>query len=40
VALADLTETAPKFLVNLGVRFEWERVTFSIHELMYGKTVQ
>jgi len=24
VALADLTETAPKYLVNLGARFEWE----------------
>jgi iron complex outermembrane recepter protein len=40
VALADLTETSPKFLLNLGARFEWERLTFSIHELVYGKAAQ
>jgi iron complex outermembrane receptor protein len=40
VALADLTETAPKYLVNLGARFEWERVTLSVHELVYGKSAQ
>jgi iron complex outermembrane receptor protein len=37
VALSDLTDTAPKFLVNLGARFDWERVTLSVHELVYGK---
>ncbi|HTU65633.1 MAG TPA: TonB-dependent receptor [Steroidobacteraceae bacterium] len=40
VALADLTETAPKYLVNLGARFEWDRVTVSVHELVYGKSAQ
>ena len=40
VALTDLTETAPKFLVNLGARFEWERLSFSVHELVYGKSAQ
>ncbi|HEV7605698.1 MAG TPA: TonB-dependent receptor [Steroidobacteraceae bacterium] len=38
VALSDLTDTAPKFLVNLGARFEWERLTFSVNELVYGKS--
>jgi iron complex outermembrane receptor protein len=37
VALSDLTDTAPKYLVNLGARFEWNRVTLSVHELVYGK---
>jgi iron complex outermembrane receptor protein len=40
VALADLTKTAPKFLVNLGAKFDWERFSFSVHELVYGKTSQ
>ena len=40
VALADLTETSPKFLLNLGARFQWDRVTLSVHELIYGKAAQ
>ncbi|MEO8061414.1 MAG: TonB-dependent receptor [Pseudomonadota bacterium] len=40
VALADLTETAPKFLLNLGAKFEWDRLSFSVHELVYGKSAQ
>jgi iron complex outermembrane receptor protein len=40
VALGDLTETAPKYLVNLGARFEWSRVSLSVHELVYGKSSQ
>jgi iron complex outermembrane receptor protein len=35
-ALADLEDTMPDYLVNLGAVFKWERVTFSIHELVYG----
>jgi iron complex outermembrane recepter protein len=38
VALSDLTDTAPKFLLNLGARFAWDRLSFSVHELVYGKT--
>jgi len=40
VALGDLTETSPKFLLNLGARFEWSRVSLSVHELIYGKSAQ
>jgi iron complex outermembrane receptor protein len=40
VALSDLKETAPRFLTNLGARFEWERVTFGVHELVYGKSAE
>jgi iron complex outermembrane receptor protein len=40
VALGDLTESAPKFLVNLGARFEWSRLTVSVHELIYGSSAQ
>ena len=36
VALADLTDTSPKFLLNLGATFEWDRVSLSVHELVYG----
>jgi iron complex outermembrane receptor protein len=35
-ALADLEDTMPDYLVNLGAVFKWERVTFSVHELVYG----
>jgi iron complex outermembrane receptor protein len=35
-ALSDLEDTMPNYLVNLGAVFKWERVTFSIHELLYG----
>ena len=36
----DLTDTAPKYLVNLGARFEWSRVSLSVHELVYGESSQ
>ena len=26
--------------MNLGAKFEWERVSFSVHELVYGKSAQ
>jgi iron complex outermembrane receptor protein len=40
VALGDLTETAPKYLVNLGARFDWNRLSVSVHEMVYGKAAQ
>jgi iron complex outermembrane receptor protein len=40
VALGDLQETAPKYLVNLGARFDWSRVSLSVHELVYGESSQ
>jgi len=40
VALSDLEDTAPKFLVNLGARFEWERVSLNVNELVYGKSAE
>jgi iron complex outermembrane receptor protein len=38
VAISDIEDTAPKFLVNLGATFQWDRVSFSIHELIYGES--
>ncbi len=26
----------PNYLVNLGAAFKWERVTLSVHEMVYG----
>ena len=40
VALGDLTDTAPKYLVNLGARFDWSRFSLSVHELVYGASSQ
>jgi iron complex outermembrane recepter protein len=40
VALSDLQDTAPRYLVNLGARMSWERFTLSVHELVYGKSAQ
>ncbi|HYJ40312.1 MAG TPA: TonB-dependent receptor [Steroidobacteraceae bacterium] len=40
VALSDLQDTAPKYLLNFGAVFEWDRVTFSIHEMIYGESSQ
>jgi len=40
VALGDLSDTAPKYLVNLGARFDWARVSLSVHELVYGASAQ
>jgi iron complex outermembrane receptor protein len=38
VALSDLQDTAPKFLLNFGARLEWDRVKIGVHELVYGKS--
>jgi iron complex outermembrane receptor protein len=40
VALSDLEETSPKYLVNLGASFEWDRLSFGVHELVYGPSAQ
>ena len=40
VALGDLQDTAPKYLVNLGARFDWSRFSLSVHELLYGSASQ
>ena len=37
-ALADLETTMPRYLINLGATFEWDRLTLSVHELFYGKS--
>ncbi len=37
-ALADIEDTTPRFLLNLGATLEWERVTVRVHELVYGKS--
>jgi iron complex outermembrane receptor protein len=37
-ALADLETTMPRYLVNLGATFEWERLSLSVHELFYGES--
>ena len=35
-ALSDLEDTMPNYLVNLGAVLKWERMSVSIHELVYG----
>ena len=40
VALSDLEETSPEYLMNLGASFEWDRLSFSVHELVYGPSAQ
>ena len=37
-ALADLETTMPRYLINLGATFEWDRLSLSVHELLYGKS--
>jgi len=37
-ALADIETTMPRYLVNLGATFEWDRFTLGVHELFYGKS--
>jgi iron complex outermembrane receptor protein len=37
-ALADLETTMPRYLVNLGANFEWDRFSINVHELFYGKS--
>jgi iron complex outermembrane recepter protein len=36
VALSDLQDTSPKYVVNLGANFEWERFSVNVHEIVYG----
>jgi iron complex outermembrane receptor protein len=36
VALSDLQDTAPKYLLNLGANLRWDRVSINVHELVYG----
>lgn len=40
VALSNLQDTVPKYVLNLGGTFKWERVTVSVHELIYGESSQ
>jgi iron complex outermembrane recepter protein len=35
-ALADLEDTAPKYMVNLGAVLKWDRMSIGVHELVYG----
>jgi iron complex outermembrane receptor protein len=37
-ALADLETTMPRYLVNLGAEFEWERLSLGVHEMLYGES--
>lgn len=39
-ALSDLQDTSPEYVLNLGGRFKWERLTVSVHELIYGESSQ
>jgi iron complex outermembrane recepter protein len=36
VALSDLEDTSPKYVVNLGANMRWDRLTVDVHELVYG----
>lgn len=36
VALSDLQDTVPEYVLNLGGTMRWERLTVSLHELIYG----
>jgi iron complex outermembrane receptor protein len=38
VALADIQDTSPRYVVNLGATFNWDRLSIGVHELFYGKT--
>ena len=37
-ALSDLQDTSPDYVLNLGGSFKWERLTLSVHELIYGES--
>jgi iron complex outermembrane receptor protein len=37
-ALADLETTMPRYLVNLGADFDWERLSLGVHEMFYGES--
>jgi iron complex outermembrane receptor protein len=36
VALSDLEDTAPKYVVNLGAAMRWDRVSIDVNEIVYG----
>jgi iron complex outermembrane receptor protein len=38
VALSDLQDTSPEYVLNLGGTFKWERLSVSLHELIYGES--
>jgi iron complex outermembrane receptor protein len=38
VALSDLQDTAPKYVLNLGANFEWDRFSVNVHEIVYGES--
>ena len=37
VALSDIEDTAPKYVVNLGGTFTSDKLTVSLHEIIYGE---
>lgn len=37
-ALSDLEDTAPEYVLNLGGTFKWDRLSVSVHELIYGES--
>jgi len=39
-ALSDLQDTVPEYVLNLGGTFKWDRLTVSVHELIYGESSQ
>jgi iron complex outermembrane receptor protein len=39
-ALSDLQDTSPEYVLNLGGTFQWDRLTVSVHELIYGESSQ
>jgi iron complex outermembrane receptor protein len=38
VALSDIRDTAPEYVLNLGGTFKWERMSVGVHELIYGES--
>ena len=38
VALSDLQDTAPEYVLNLGGTFQWDRLSVSLRELIYGES--
>ena len=38
VALSDIRDTSPDYVLNLGGTFKWERLSVGIHELIYGES--
>ncbi|MET0533971.1 MAG: TonB-dependent receptor [Steroidobacter sp.] len=40
VALSDLQDTVPEYVLNLGGTFTWDRLRVSVRELIYGESSQ